>query len=310
VAPGAAAIVYAGPGEGGHRLWVKEKGQLSARPLPGTEGAGFPSISPDGAEVAFNRLGPAPKVPLQGGPAVTLADTGWCPTWLDDGTVVYQITSELFQTARNGLRRMSASGGEGEELWPEQPEDRWAFYPAALPESRGVLFTLCDRRCENIMDIWALDLRSGEARQVVTGALRAWYLDPGYVVFIRLDGAVFALPFDVRALKVTGTAVPLLEGVKIDAPFYPDMALARRHAPGALGGGGHHQPGDGVGRPEPATCEGGSGLDLHRSTEHGGFALSPDGTRLAIAFHTDEGDDIWIKELDDGPLLRLTYDPA
>jgi eukaryotic-like serine/threonine-protein kinase len=39
------------------------------------------------------------------------------------------------------------------------------------------------------------------------------------------------------------------------------------------------------------------------------WALSPDGTRLAIGINTDEGNDIWIKELDDGPLLRLTYHP-
>ena len=41
-----------------------------------------------------------------------------------------------------------------------------------------------------------------------------------------------------------------------------------------------------------------------------GWALSPDGTRLAIGLNGTEGNDIWIKELDDGPLLRLTYHPT
>jgi Tol biopolymer transport system component len=41
-----------------------------------------------------------------------------------------------------------------------------------------------------------------------------------------------------------------------------------------------------------------------------GWGLSPDGRRLAIGIHTGEGDDIWVKELDDGPLVRLTQDPA
>ncbi|MDP2956942.1 MAG: serine/threonine-protein kinase, partial [Longimicrobiales bacterium] len=221
VAPGAAAIVYRGPAErGAYRLWVKERGQLEARPLPGTEGANFPSISPDATEVVFSAGRQLRKVSLQGGAPVTLADSAWDATWMEDGTLVYR-------TARNRLRRIPASGGAFEELWLEQPENRPAISPAALPGSKGVLFSLCDRNCVNVRDTWVLDLRSGQARQLITGAVQAWYLDPGYVAFIRPDGAVFALPFDVGALVPTGTAVPLLEGVKIDrgAWAYPDMAL-------------------------------------------------------------------------------------
>jgi hypothetical protein len=39
-----------------------------------------------------------------------------------------------------------------------------------------------------------------------------------------------------------------------------------------------------------------------------GWALSPDGRRLAIGLATDAGDDVWIKELPRGPLSRLTFD--
>jgi len=40
-----------------------------------------------------------------------------------------------------------------------------------------------------------------------------------------------------------------------------------------------------------------------------GFDLSPDGTRLAIGLRTDDDDDVWIKELPNGPLSRLTRSP-
>ncbi len=40
------------------------------------------------------------------------------------------------------------------------------------------------------------------------------------------------------------------------------------------------------------------------------WALSPDGSRLAIMIRSDAGDDIWIKELDRGPLSRLTVHAA
>jgi serine/threonine-protein kinase len=42
-----------------------------------------------------------------------------------------------------------------------------------------------------------------------------------------------------------------------------------------------------------------------------GWALSPDGTRLAVGRSTTEsGDDIWVKQLPTGPALRVTFDSA
>jgi serine/threonine-protein kinase len=41
-----------------------------------------------------------------------------------------------------------------------------------------------------------------------------------------------------------------------------------------------------------------------------GLELSPDGRRLAVKINTEAGEDIWVKELDDGPLSRLSFDPA
>ncbi|NJD18785.1 MAG: hypothetical protein FIA95_05815 [Gemmatimonadetes bacterium] len=288
VAPGAAAIVYTGPGESSlARLWVKEQGQLEARPLPGTEGALSPAISPGATEVVFNAGGQLRKVSLQGGAPVKLADSGSSATWMEDGSLVYQ--------ARHRLRRIPAAGGASEELWPEQPGNRWAAFPAALPDSRGVLFRLCDANCATVRDIWVLDLRSGQARKLITGALQAWYLDPGYVVFIRPDGVVSALPFDVGALEPTGSAVPLLEGVKIDLQLFPYMALK---PDGTLlmllGASGFVEN-----REMVWVTRGGDVKQVDpgwrfANARNAGWSLSRDGTRLAIGIHTDEGDDIWI----------------
>jgi eukaryotic-like serine/threonine-protein kinase len=41
-----------------------------------------------------------------------------------------------------------------------------------------------------------------------------------------------------------------------------------------------------------------------------GLEISPDGSRLAVKINTDAGEDIWVKELDEGPLSRLSFDPA
>jgi eukaryotic-like serine/threonine-protein kinase len=41
-----------------------------------------------------------------------------------------------------------------------------------------------------------------------------------------------------------------------------------------------------------------------------GWALSPDGSRLAIGLATEAGDNIWVKQLPTGPLVRVTFDSA
>ena len=47
--------------------------------------------------------------------------------------------------------------------------------------------------------------------------------------------------------------------------------------------------------------------DWVRDVEFEGLTLSPDGSRLAIQIVTDSRSDIWIKQLDRGPLSRLTF---
>jgi Tol biopolymer transport system component len=39
-----------------------------------------------------------------------------------------------------------------------------------------------------------------------------------------------------------------------------------------------------------------------------GVELSPDGTKLAVKINTEAGEDIWVKEFDEGPLSRLSFD--
>ena len=58
--------------------------------------------------------------------------------------------------------------------------------------------------------------------------LRAWYAPTGHIVYVRSDGAVLAQPFDLAALELTGSSIPLFEGVRGSGPAtsqLPDMVL-------------------------------------------------------------------------------------
>ncbi len=311
LAPDGSAIVYVGPGSP-RQLWVKRRDQFKATALAGTDEAIAPSVSPDDQWVAY--MGPQGgnvqlrKIPIAGGASVLLADsvnaqgTGGA-AWLADGTIVYV-------DAKWRLRRIPAGGGTADSVWAP-PKGRFDAFPRALPNSRGVLFTLCDANCQTVQEIWALDLHSGKAHRVLSGAVLADYTSIGRLIYVRPDGSVFAVPFDLGTLKTTGPAAPVLQGVKVDQGVYAQLALSRSGTLLVAMG----QGGSGLAQFVWVTREGvATPVDSSWTFDPGdinmGWTLSPDGKRLAARIHTSAGDNIWIKELPRGPLSRLTFDSA
>ena len=165
-------------------------------------------------------------------------------------------------------------------------------------------------------DLWVLDLESGDARVLLPGERQGGYLHSGHVAYVARDGQVFAAPFDLKALAFRGTPVPVLGGVARSERLRPEPhGVVHRHA----GDGGRQRDhrrigGSGIrwcgwtGRATQRPVDSAWTFRLTQNAGNVGWALSPDGTRLAIGLNTDSGDDIWIKELPAGPLSRLTFD--
>jgi serine/threonine-protein kinase len=300
LAPDGSWLVYTGRGSrpGESQLWVKSRERLGVTPLDGTAGAYAPSVSPDGKWVAFYARGQMWKVPAGGGSAATIADSAnyGQGVWLDDGSIVYSDVSWR-------LRRTPVGGGAPAVLFTAGPS-RYATAISALPNSRGVLFANCTTRC-NDSQIWVLDLRSGKAGTLVRDAGWAAYAD-GRLIFARKDGAVFGVAFDLGTLSVTGTPVPLFDGVAYMT--VAQMTIAPSGTLAYLAGSPSENLLEAVwvsrdGRPVPVDS-----AWSFRSGGTSGWALSPDGKRLAVSIRTEQSnEDIWIKELDRGPLSRLTF---
>jgi Tol biopolymer transport system component len=118
------------------RLWVQSLGDVSARPMDGTEGARFPFWSPDSQSLAFFAGNTLNRIGLAGGSPQRLCSpcTGQ-GTWGESGIIV-------FGAARNHLRGVSASGGQPfqvTELDPSQTEGGH-LHPVFLPGGRRLLF--------------------------------------------------------------------------------------------------------------------------------------------------------------------------
>jgi len=312
LAPDGSWIVYDGPAESGSQLWIKRRDAYHATPVSGTghAGASAPSVAPNGEWIVFTVDGQLRKVPRGGGSAITVADSVDMTTrgvaWLDDGTIVYRDNG-------NRLRRVPDIGGEAEVVWtPPEGEDVRPRFPAPLPGGRGVLFSYCKTTTCQPTAIWAMDLRSGRAHEVAPDAIQGWYAGTGHLVFVRGDGGVFAAPFDMGSLRTTGPPVPVLEGVQLALGLFPDLTISQSGAllmvAGPSGGaGGVLSEAVWVTRSGQVTP-----VDPDWRFPVGGnygWALSPDGRRLAITIGTPTSD-IWIKELDQGPSSRLTVAPS
>ena len=303
MAPDGSRIAYVGSSEsGGTQLWIRDRNDVTPHPLDGTEGGDGPFFSPDGEWIAYLAGGRLYKIPAAGGTPIALADSAaeTLPggAWLDDDRIVF--TSPSF-----ALLRVRSGGGTVETVEPAPAILSGApVFPAALPRSDRVLVTECTNNCAQ-MTVVARDFRTHERRVLLQNTARAWYLPSGFLVAVRQDGSVVGARFDPGSLEITGSVVPLLSGVQLELGIIPEFSVADD-------GSMLYLPAD------PASADGAvvrvdrtgqaTVLDPSWRANISSLALSPDGRRLAVSIQSGGRSDIWVKQLDAGPLTRLTFD--
>jgi dipeptidyl aminopeptidase/acylaminoacyl peptidase len=85
-----------------------------------------------------------------------------------------------------------------------------------LPGGRVVIFTLAKGAGDDRWDkaqVMAQTLADGTRRVLIENGSDARYLSSGHLVYAA-GGTVFAVPFNAESLTVTGTAVPVIVGVR------------------------------------------------------------------------------------------------
>jgi hypothetical protein len=107
ISPDGTRLAYVSGAGTGTKLFIRRLDQPKATEVPGTEGARYPSFSPDGQWVAFSTgFNKLHKISVEGGVVVPIGDSAcFCgASWGEDGSIV---TAAPF----NGLERLSAGGG-------------------------------------------------------------------------------------------------------------------------------------------------------------------------------------------------------
>jgi serine/threonine-protein kinase len=286
------------------RLATRALDQEAPTVLPGSEDGNAPFFSPDGRWIGFFTPGALKKVSLQGGAAVTLAET-LTPrgaSWAGDGTIVAGIRNTA------GLVRIPDSGGPPTPLTQLGPGEATHRWPQVIPDHDVVLYTAtADTIAYEGATIRALSLKTGVSKTVVRDGYFGRYVRSegasGYLLFL-MEGTLFAVAFDPTRLETQGAPYPVVDAVARNSGSgvgFFDVSqtgmLAYAHASGA----DQAWPVvwlDGAGRTEPIIGTPGI-YDTPR--------ISPDGRRLALHVRSGRTSDLYIYDIERDTTSRLTF---
>ena len=304
VSPDGNILAFVAVKSGMNQIYIRRFGQLQAEPLAGTAGATSPFFSPDGQWVAFFADGKLKKISVTGGGAVSLCDVPAARggAWGEDGNIVF--SPDAASTA-NVLQRVSSAGGKSEpvtKLGPGEVTHRW---PNVLPGARAVLYTaLGALNGFDAANIVVQPLPTGTPKVVVRGGYHAQYLLSGHLVYIH-EGTLFAAPFDLDRLEVTGQPVPAVDGVTSSA------ATGSAHFAVSKGGTLAYLQGQSSGPNASILWMSSDGkttplrpMPSDWSNPH----FAPDGRRLAVDI-LDKRAAVYIYEWTRDTLTRLTFGP-
>ena len=178
-------------------------------PIPGSEGAEDPFLSPDGQSVAFFRDGELQRLSIYGGRATTIcpAVDGAGGIWGADDTIIIGSTS-------GGLMRVTAVGGTPEPLTSVDSENAELGHtrPVLLPGGDAVLFAVLKGSIEQ-SHIAAVGLAGGSHTFVVDG-YGPLYASSGHLVY-QSGEAIWAAPFDTTQMALSGNPSPIIDDVRL-----------------------------------------------------------------------------------------------
>jgi len=292
---------------GNFHLAMRSLDQSQSVRVAGGDNAFLPFFSPDGEWLAFFADGKLKKVAIGGGAPVTLCDSPLLMrggSWGDDGNIIAS-----FDGGTAGLVRIPSGGGAPAPVPGLGKEDGGGSvaFPQVLPGSRAVLFTAYGPGTPEEGDIVVAALDTGERRTLHHGGSFGRYLPSGHLAFMQRN-TLWAAPFDLGRLAMTGAPQPVLEEVNNDFHSGGDFAFSRA---GTLV---YVNSRIDVSFPYSIWWLDGSGQIRPLHVAPGLYEnprFSPDGKRLAFEMPTASSRaDLWVKDLERDTMSRLTHLPG
>jgi serine/threonine-protein kinase len=298
--PDGTRLAYVARQNGTLQLYLRAMDSLEAKPISGTEGASEPFFSPDGQWLGFFAAQKLKKVAVSGGAVVTLGDAAQPhgASWGSPGMIASP------RTDTSTLVQVSDAGGASQPLTRFEKEDVSHRWPEFLPGGKAVLFAASPNNTNWInAQVAVQSLGTGERRNLIQGGTQPRYAPSGHLVYAQ-GGSLMAVPFDSQRLRVTGTAIPVIDGVlQSPASGAVQYSLSATGSLVYVSGGVQSAQ-----RRLVWVNRNGTEQQLAAPAHaYRGPRLSPDGRRVAVAIEEQETQ-IWLYDLSRETLTRLTFE--
>ena len=292
VAPSGQFVVYVADRGSDTELWYRSLRGFEARPIPGTEGAFGPFISPDGEWVAFfTNDGLLKKAPVGGGTVAPLAQVNLAKggVWLSDRMLISE-----------GARLVSVDPSSG----AKSTNGAQCDFPATTPDH---LLVWCGRAGS----IWAVHpddtlgtrLRfprlAGSAdtapRYPTLFGSDARLIDGKYLLFMSIEGSLQAARFDPATMQL-GRTVTVLDGVRREGYSGMGQYVITRAGDLVYSPGENAEVGRMVRTPDGVRFDTLAVPPIAAQR----FDLSPDGRSLAVVVPGVRGEELRVYDLQTG----------
>ena len=293
-------LVYGDTGaESPMHLVLRMADQLNPQAVPGGENAVFPFFSPDGEWIGYFALNDRKlrKIRISGGSPINVTDV------VEPAGGEWTADDMIYFSSPAGIRRVPAAGGAAEQLTKlDMAKETSHAFPHLIPGHNAVLFTILTHSTPKVA---IADLKSkGAPRILVENASTGRYLPTGHLIYVRGSG-MFAAPFDVSKLAITGPEVPVVDGisgVNGSGDFDVSNNGTLLYMMGSEGSAGRTVVG--------VADEKGVVTSASEELPWGTGRLSPDGKRVASDIHQTSPDtgDIWVRELERKTGIRISFE--
>ena len=289
-------LVYLAATSSGEQLYRRSFDELQAVPIPGTEGAWLPAVSPEERWVAFAVEGELKKVALDGGAPITLCVCGVqaSVTW-GSNDVIY-FSSRVSPGA--GLVSVPAAGGVPEPVTTLEGNETLHRGADVLPGAGGILFTAFSGTGD--MQVVVQSLVTGERRVTLEGRYPR-YAASGHLLFVR-ENTMWAVPLDLNRLDLIGDPVPVVQDVRQERNGAAQFTVSKT---GTL----IYIPAE-----EGATQEtlawarrGGDVTTIDVGSDVlGDVRISPNGEQVALTLDSEGARNLWVLDVERNALTRET----
>jgi serine/threonine-protein kinase len=290
LSPDGSNLVYVADIGGNTQLYLRPLDQFDALPISGTEGAFCPFFSPDGKWIGFFAGNELKKISISGGAVVSLCEVA-NPTGATWG-----IHNKIIFSAHEGKKLFSVSSSGGiPNLIVEVAT--WYFWPQILPGGETVLTSQAEGEATLV------SLESGKETYLGINGSNVRYVRSGHLVYGK-DNRLEAVAFDLAALKINGSPVPVIDNVRMEPPRGATQWAVSDNGTVVYLSGTDQRTSElvWIDRSGKAELAG-----FPPETYHYSFRISPDGKRLAIPIKRNR-ETIWIYDFEKKSRTKLNLE--